>query len=87
MRYEGHWLADRRENDGKLVWPNGDEYRGKWVHGARKGPGVLILAATGQQFEQTWNEQEDVKYSQITPLRFVPGASQMVETDDVRQSK
>jgi hypothetical protein len=52
MKYEGNWKLDRRENDGRLDWPNDDFFKGKWVHGARKGKGVFVLAAMGEEFEQ-----------------------------------
>ena len=28
MYYEGNWVADKEEGEGKIVYPNGDMYTG-----------------------------------------------------------
>jgi len=69
--YDGPWLEDRREGMGELRWEeDGSCYRGEWKQGARVGVGHLHLP-NGDKIEQEWNEPENIKYSQSTPLKFV----------------
>ena len=74
IRYDGNWEEDRREKDGRLTWSDGDYFVGSWLHGGRKGRGMLHRK-TGEIIAQEWNEPQDVKYSQVTPQKFPPGCS------------
>ena len=31
MKYEGDWVADKREGKGVMTWPEGAKYEGDWV--------------------------------------------------------
>ena len=75
IRYDGNWEADRREGKGTLTWDaDGDWFEGFWVHGGRQGEGTLHLA-NGEDVKQVWDEPADIKYSQVTPLKFPVGQS------------
>lgn len=68
--YDGPWREDRREGFGVLTWTeDGSYYQGIWKKGARIGKGVLHLPS-GEHLEQEWDEPENIKYSQVTPLKF-----------------
>ena len=69
MKYEGEWRNDKREGPGTLIWENGDRYDGIWIDGGRKGSGILRLVS-GEEIEQMWNEPPEIKYSQVTPLKY-----------------
>jgi hypothetical protein len=65
-------VSDRREGEGRLTWDaENDYYCGTWKQGARTGKGILYLH-TGEEIEQEWDEPSDIKYSQVTPLKFTP---------------
>lgn len=42
--YEGDWVDDKYDGEGKYFWPDGNMYQGEWVNGERNGQGKMIFA-------------------------------------------
>ena len=43
--YDGEWVADQREGNGTLTFPNGCVYKGQWKKNLFNGTGVMTYAA------------------------------------------
>ena len=40
--YEGDWVNDKRDGNGKMIYANGDSYEGDWLNDKRDGKGKYI---------------------------------------------
>ena len=40
--YEGDWVQDHRDGEGKYMWANGDVYRGRWERSKINGRGTKV---------------------------------------------
>ena len=39
IQYEGDWINNKREGNGKYIWEDGEYYIGQWKNGLRNGKG------------------------------------------------
>ena len=51
--FEGHWMSDVREGDGKIAYAGGDAYEGEWHSDMRWGKGVQKYA-DGETYTGDW---------------------------------
>jgi hypothetical protein len=52
-RYDGFWLNDLPNGEGRMIYQNGDIYEGQWSFGKKSGYGVLTKR-NGDHFEGQW---------------------------------
>ena len=55
--YEGEWLNELRDGQGKQRWPDGSLYEGKWEQGKAQGHGILYHA-DGDIYEGDWQDDK-----------------------------
>ena len=56
IKYEGDWVNDRYEGDGKYIWKNGDYYIGQWKKGLRNGKGIGYDRDGNIKYKGDWND-------------------------------
>jgi hypothetical protein len=50
--YNGHLYRNKYHGKGKMVYPNGDTFKGNWVDGIRSGEGRLVTKA--ERYQGKW---------------------------------
>ena len=41
-KYVGQWVGNKKEGQGKQIWPNGSSYEGQWKDNLPNGYGIFI---------------------------------------------
>ena len=49
--YEGDWIEDKKEGNGKEIYENGEYYIGQFKNGLRNGKGKLYYANGNIKYE------------------------------------
>ena len=57
LRYKGDVVAQVPHGTGKLVWPNGDTYHGRFRNGKREGKGRRVNA-DGSNFSGDYEDDQ-----------------------------
>ena len=40
--YEGQWINDKNEGEGKEIWPDGTKFEGSYKEGVKHGFGIFV---------------------------------------------
>ena len=54
-KYDGEWMNDLKQGDGKYVWKNGSRYEGEWLDDLMDGLGTYF-DETGNKITALWIE-------------------------------
>ena len=54
LNFKGNFENDLPNGDGKIIYKNGDEFKGKFMNGKKEGKGILNLKANRKIIEGEW---------------------------------
>ena len=54
IKYEGDWINDKYEGNGKYIWENGKVYIGQHKNGFKHGKGILYYPNGNIKYEGIW---------------------------------
>ena len=58
--YVGQWKGSTRYGEGTMSYDNGDLYKGQWKEDMRHGKGMITWAASGEDYDGGWiNDEPD----------------------------
>ena len=60
IMYEGDYINDKREGNGKYIWENGNYYIGQWKNSLRNGKGTMYYSNGKIKHEGDWINGEFV---------------------------
>ena len=62
IRYDGQYVADRKEGFGIYYWTDGRKYEGWWANGKQHGLGVFSDSSTETIKYGIWEQGKLLKY-------------------------
>ena len=51
IQYEGDWVNNKKEGNGKYILEDGEYYKGEWKNGSINGKGTLYYSNGNIQYE------------------------------------
>ena len=54
IKYEGDWINDKKEGNGKYIWEDGNYYIGQFKNGLRNGKGTEYYSNGNIKYEGDW---------------------------------
>ena len=54
IQYEGDWINDNAEGNGKYIWENGQYYIGQYKNGLKHGKGTIFYSNGNIKYEGDW---------------------------------
>ena len=60
IKYEGDFINDKRDGNGKNIFENGYYYIGQFKNGLRNGKGILYYSKGNIKYEGNWIKDEFV---------------------------
>ena len=60
IKYDGDWINDKYEGNGKYIWENGEYYIGQWKNGLSHGKGIEYYSNGKIKYEGDWVDDKFV---------------------------
>ena len=60
IKYEGDWINDEIEGNGKYYWEDGEYYIGQFKNGLRNGKGIKYYSNGNIKYEGNWIDDKFV---------------------------
>ena len=54
IMYDGDWINNKREGNGKYIFENGEYYIGQYKNGLRNGKGTMYYSNGNIKYEGDW---------------------------------
>ena len=61
IMYDGEYVNDKREGNGKYIYENGEYYIGEWKNDLRHGKGIIYYKNGNIKYDGYWNNGKFVE--------------------------
>ena len=61
IKYDGDFVNDKYEGNGKYIWEDGQYYIGEWKNGLRNGKGIYYYSNGNIKYEGDWIDDKFIE--------------------------